>query len=266
MNRVYMYLLILLLVIPLPVAGYQYVMHRRAAFTGATDYTADANCVGAWYMNGASASSETDRSANGYTLTLGGADNPSGSNVPSDYSGLSRRWDESSSEYMYSTSLEVAGVNQHITGACWVYFLGMTNKAAILSAWNSLSDDRSWQFIYKTDPILRVQMSTDGIVTTPQHDITFPTTLTSSWVHIAFTYDDVQTIIYTNAVAVSTNAYTGGMFDSIADFNVGANLDGSASYLEGRIDEVIVFDRALSDAEILEIYTSGIDGTKGGND
>jgi hypothetical protein len=38
------------------------------------------------------------------------------------------------------------------------------------------------------------------------------------------------------------------------------------TYYDGLIDEVAVFDRELSSAEVLDIYTNGISGNKGGSD
>ena len=40
----------------------------------------------------------------------------------------------------------------------------------------------------------------------------------------------------------------------------------AANYFDGLMDEVAVFDRALSADEMLEICSYGIDGSNGGND
>ena len=264
MNRVYMYLLILLLVIPLPVAGYQYVMHRRAAFTGAPDYTADANCIAAYYFNGASGTNETDRSANGYNLTIGSASISLGTDVPPGYAGNSRDFESTDSDYFENTSLNIAGADQEISGACWIKFETTNATQCLYGQYDLTGDQRSWRTIYSATHNYGFYVSTNGTSPTVNHKETIhfdPAT----WYHLAFTYDDVQSIIYTNSVALSTNAHTDGFYDSTADFRVGST-DSGVDYFDGLLDELIVFDRALSPAEISDIYNNGIDGTKGGND
>jgi hypothetical protein len=59
-------------------------------------------------------------------------------------------------------------------------------------------------------------------------------------------------------------AETGGIYNGTADIVLGYRY--SNEFYDGLIDEVIVFDRALSAAEVLEIYTYGMDGTRGGQD
>ena len=48
------------------------------------------------------------------------------------------------------------------------------------------------------------------------------------------------------------------LFDPATDFRVGALLGTGANELDGQCDELFVFDRALTDAEILEVHNVGI--------
>lgn len=82
---------------------------------------------------------------------------------------------------------------------------------------------------------------------------------TGTWSHIAGVYDGQQMRVYLNgvldgtfntAVAIPTNALT---------LRIGAASDGS-SLFNGQIDEVELFNRALSQAEIQAIVTAGSSG------
>jgi hypothetical protein len=80
---------------------------------------------------------------------------------------------------------------------------------------------------------------------------------TDTWTHVVGTYDGTNIRIYTNGVlrdTTSQNSYTPGSL-SVA---IGDDLSGSAidDRWQGNIDEVKIWDRALSDAEILDIYNN----------
>jgi len=86
------------------------------------------------------------------------------------------------------------------------------------------------------------------------------------WYHIVGVYDESQTdeevAVYVNGyrsddAGYNPLAHTAGIADKTADFVVGANYDGSATFADGLIDELFVMDRALSAAEVLDIYTNG---------
>ena len=64
----------------------------------ATDYTADANCMGAWAMS-TSNGDETDLSGEGETLTQSGTILTSVT-VPAGYDGTSRDFERGSSEFL----------------------------------------------------------------------------------------------------------------------------------------------------------------------
>jgi RHS repeat-associated protein len=81
------------------------------------------------------------------------------------------------------------------------------------------------------------------------------------WNHVALTYDRTTGIgrIYVNGAAI-TSASLGSFTPRTAlPFYIGAR-PGNAHFL-GDIDEPQVFNRALSPAEILSIYTAGASGT-----
>ena len=72
---------------------------------------------------------------------------------------------------------------------------------------------------------------------------------TNTWVHLAATYNGSSLILYRNGAQVATTAVTGAIVTSSQALRIGGNaLWGE--YFAGRIDEVRIYNRALSASEI----------------
>ena len=84
---------------------------------------------------------------------------------------------------------------------------------------------------------------------------------TNQWVHIAGTYDGVTIKIYINGVLSASQADAGGIFPGTAQLNIGSS--GPTSFFNGQIDEVSLYDRALSPSEIADIYNARTAGKCG---
>lgn len=243
---------------------------HTVADAGVTDFTEDANCVAAWLMN--SAPTETDRSGDGNTLDeSAGDDIPTTNLFASGYSGTSRSFDDDDgtggerltlADASLSSGLEgIGGSTGNLSVVAWV-FTFETSSQMIIGQFATTAD-RSWNLATETTGKLKVQFSTDGSADT---DIETGNIMsTGVWHHTAFTWDGVDTIIYTGAVAVLTNAFAGTLHDSSGAFTIGAMFNGSEA-IDAYIDEPAVFNRVLTPAEIGSIFTNGIDGANGGND
>jgi hypothetical protein len=69
------------------------------------------------------------------------------------------------------------------------------------------------------------------------------------WSHLAATYDGAMLRLYVNGAQVGTRAVTGGLVASAGVLRLGGNsLWGE--YFSGRIDEVRIYNRALTTNEI----------------
>ena len=91
------------------------------------------------------------------------------------------------------------------------------------------------------------------------------------WYHVAFTFGSAGMNLYVNGASVDTDAYTGGLGTSSGGsgntepITVGIGSWGSddgqatpTSYpFEGRIDSLAIYNKALSAAEVLALYTAG---------
>jgi Concanavalin A-like lectin/glucanases superfamily/Calx-beta domain len=91
--------------------------------------------------------------------------------------------------------------------------------------------------------------------------ITGPTLSPGQWYHVAVTNVGNAATLYVNGAAVGSNAVTIST-PANSPFYIGRipGTLGDTRKLDGEVDEVTVYNRALSAAEIQSIYLAGIDG------
>ena len=83
-----------------------------------------------------------------------------------------------------------------------------------------------------------------------------------SWTHLAVTYDNGLITTYGNGVQVHQYQGSGPIGDVVPtqnDFRIGNRSSFSAPFA-GEIDELKVYDRALSSSEVAAIYAAGSSG------
>ena len=252
---------------------------------GGTDYTQDANAMGVWYMNGADggdgSQTETDRTGNGNTLSPSVGDTITDSaDVPSGYSGNSRDFELSDSEYLNiadGTELDISGADQSISFGCWVKFESEPGNGIfmyLISKYDASGNQRQYALTALGDGsgfAFRFLKSNDSTSGGSSNGVstTINSYTTGIWYHVVAVYNDTDMRLYVNGSLDCTPlAETGGIYNSSSEFRLGATGTGgsSGSYFDGLIDEPFVFDDELTSAQVAEIYSSGISGNKGGND
>lgn len=245
------------------------------AASGATDYTQDANAMGAWYMNLGAGTAETDRTANGNNLAVSASDEiPRSSTVPTGYSGYSRDFERSEDDSMSiadGTELDINGADQPLTVAAWI-------KVESVDA----NDDGNQGIISKSGPagyrqyilfidyaaagtfVLKGNISNDGTAATLAETST--TYSTGTWYHVAMVYNDTDIRLYVDGeLAVAAVACTTGIFNAESTFKLGGFTESYGTF-DGLIDEPLVLNRAASATEVANMAADGISGNKGGSD
>jgi hypothetical protein len=90
--------------------------------------------------------------------------------------------------------------------------------------------------------------------------------LSDAWTHIVGLYDSTEQKVklYENGILVDEETQTSGPTASAANFLIGAYANVSA-LLNGRLDDIRAYTRALSQAEITHLATSrGVEGGPSG--
>lgn len=76
----------------------------------------------------------------------------------------------------------------------------------------------------------------------------------NAWTHVVGTYDGVNVRLYFNGAQVSSGTAPASLTHSSQPFQIGLGQGGSY-YWNGRVDDVSIYNRALSAAEVLSRYT-----------
>jgi len=82
------------------------------------------------------------------------------------------------------------------------------------------------------------------------------TTLSSDqWYHVALTYKSGERVLYINGTSDIADAQTGNLPASTNSTTLGSN--GSGEFFKGRLDEVRIYNRPLSSAEVKALFDGG---------
>ena len=92
----------------------------------------------------------------------------------------------------------------------------------------------------------------------PETHIYVEEVIHSGWNHVVVTYDDTQSLIYFDGILVASRNITSSAApdDDEAPLFFGRRDGHSESSFEGIMDEIAIWNRALSSEEILELYFS----------
>lgn len=117
---------------------------------------------------------------------------------------------------------------------------------------HTTNSDKFW-FNFQVDNTLRVYHSGLSVTAIAPNSGTFAST--SVWYHLVTTFDGSTVKIFVNAVLVKTQAVTGTLGLASSD---GLRVGGKTGQLfQGLIDQTLLYNRALTSAEVAGIYNSG---------
>ncbi|MFB3819491.1 MAG: N,N-dimethylformamidase beta subunit family domain-containing protein, partial [Candidatus Methylomirabilales bacterium] len=190
----------------------------------------------------------------------------SGSNNPGTVSGAA--WTASG---RYGAALTFDGVNDRVNvndSASLDLTTGMTLEAWVyptaLSGWRTVAlKERGTgglaYALYAHDnaprPAAYINTGTNSDIS-----VTGPAALPlSTWSHLAATYDGATLRLYVNGAQVGSRAVAGSIRTSTSPFRIGGNAPWG-EYFAGRIDEVRVYNRALTATEIQADMTRPVGG------
>lgn len=129
-----------------------------------------------------------------------------------------------------------------------------------ISTWVKVSDsDDSKTIIDARDASddgvrIRVDASENIIYELNTRDLTSTNTFAGEWVHIVATYDGTTQKLYING-SLDKSAITSQTISTTTKAKIGSrNFSARANEFLGKIDELAIYDRALTAAEVTEIY------------
>lgn len=82
----------------------------------------------------------------------------------------------------------------------------------------------------------------------------YPSLANNNWHHIAITYDKSSLILYIDGINKAETSYSSDI-QTNGDVDLGRHSLGGGENFNGRLDELAVYNRALSSSEIQNLYT-----------
>lgn len=212
----------------------------------ATDYTQDANCVGAWLFRDGSGTSLTDASSAGHNGSISQAVWTTTAPVVATNSLLFDGSDD------YVSAADPSSITNTLTVVSYAKSNSVTNYRHMVSFHPGffLSNNATAGYV-------RFAVTTTGEVS---HNITsFASIGTSSWNHFAGTYDGTAVNGYFNGIVGTGDSCTGNI-DTSGNFAIGSywNTHDTFNTYNGYISESAIFNRVLSSTEINEIMDHGL--------
>jgi Concanavalin A-like lectin/glucanases superfamily/Bacterial Ig domain len=175
----------------------------------------------------------------------------------------------------YGTALSFDGSNDRAVARAYNAALNLAGRSFTLSAWINPRSNSSWQMIVLKpasaghnspyfDWSMHREISTGRIVGYLGCDggqrTSNASTALNAWTHVAVTYDGTALRHYINGVLDRTTALTCAVTNTSSQpIRIGAN-GGNGEVLNGSVDDVRIYDRVLSAAEIQADMNTALGG------
>ena len=157
-------------------------------------------------------------------------------------------------------SMSIDSIGDQLTIAGWAYLSAtgtIDDYATIASREDGTTIDQHYHIsINSRSEVPAMWLKTENL----NMLLEGPTTVArQTWVHIAGTYDGTMARLYVNGQQVDTKPMTGRFAADTTPLILGANGNGTGTSnvterFPGRIDEIMLYKRALRAAEIMQIY------------
>lgn len=161
-----------------------------------------------------------------------------------------------SSRYFEKTSSGAAGLSgmTDLTISFWFKpAANVTSEQEFVTVYSSGAGQRSYRF-YADNGTLNFQNSADGTNSSPS--LVSQTLSSGTWYYIALTKSGTTATYYVNASSLGTGVAAASQFSSTDPFRVGTRV-AAGDFANGVLDEIGIWSRALSGAEITSLYNGG---------
>lgn len=246
----------------------------RTSFNLGSPYTVDANTVALWHFDKGTGQVAADSagSNDGQLGLTNGVDTNDPAWVVSEIPAAGPTWTSG----MFDGALSFDGSDDYVdcgdistqnwsglTTEAWIYWDGVTSHGYAGVYHKRYHNDIGRLLINSGGKVL-VQNGNGNFFSDNNGDVP-----TNQWSHIAYVYDQIagKEYIYVNGAKKGDQPRSGDIIQNSADFWIGYGWHGSTYYVfSGLIDEVRVWDVALSSQEILESASLGEAGNNANYD
>jgi hypothetical protein len=163
--------------------------------------------------------------------------------------------DDTFGSVLESESLDIG--TDAVTLAMWVYLDQLPSQ--IPGSFGGIYDSQGDQYVLyldKSNNELRFKVAASGGAQRP--GIPAADLVTGQWLHVAGVYDGTDSFIYLNGEQKDMHTGPTGMVNAGQFAGIGRNGADAASFFTGGVDEIAIWNRALTDAEVLDVVSGGI--------
>ena len=231
-----------------------------------TDFTSDHSLQAYWTMDQMSGSSFLDSTSNGNTLTNINGVTQNANHLQGSYSAdfaAAQGMELSRSDSTLSAGFpgKNGTINSNITVGAWIYLDSSNANTPFI-----FKGTGSWELFKGSGPNLG-KMNWQIFINSANHNVQSDNgnLLTpDAWYHVVGSVNGStgEQALFINGVKQTQTYNTGGA--ALSTDTTALQVAGNGSnFLDGKVDELFVFNRSLSDSEIARIYTSRLDGSDG---
>ncbi len=217
---------------------------------GASGVTRESDIVGWWKLNESSGTSAADSSA---TNNAGTSANMSDDDWVAGKNGNCLEFDGTNDHV--AVPANAAYPSSDFSISCWI------NRASESSPFPPVIESQSYtatgSFVFRITTGNKLTFYLNNTTTAP-YDFSVTNTV-DTWYHIAavYTASAEEVVLYYDGSSVGTVDVGSATIDDWADNGFWIGRDRSSFYWKGKIDDVRIYDVALSNTEVGDIYNSG---------
>jgi hypothetical protein len=159
-----------------------------------------------------------------------------------------------SSDYVGCGNNGILDLAQAVTISVWVKPIEINKFHTIVSKGN----DEAYNLRIRDTNVVQfyIKQGDGGTPTATTTD----TVSANQWYHLAGTYDGTTLKTYINGELKATTTDAGTISTTTDILRIGSRTDGwESGFVKGYIDDVVIFNRAATVAELKEVYYSGLD-------
>jgi len=159
----------------------------------------------------------------------------------------------------------------NITVSVWVYprqyfWTGNSNQSSsIISRWDVAPSEEVWGISFDSSSVKGLIVNPGGGVTNGSTSAVDNTPLIlNQWNHIVMTYDQVNVKLYVNGNLKATTPHNDELNLSTSGISIGERdqYNGYWYHTDGKIDDIGIWDRALTDQEVNNLYNETLTTTE----
>ncbi len=165
----------------------------------------------------------------------------------------------SSSIFISSTGTSVTDYDQDFSISFWFNFISLNANYSYNVLFTG-GGTKNIQFLIDTTNGARFQFYNGTIYYVDTGAVS-----AGNWYHVVATRSKTNGLeIYLNGISKDTNSFTGNSSAINNKDSIGSYWDGTRNSFNGKIDQVRIYDSALSSTDVTNIYTNEVQANSGG--